>query len=150
MRITTQGDYALRCILRIAADGHKGPVPISRIAEKEGLSLDYLEQLLLKLRRSRLIRSVRGAKGGYLLNVPAGAISVAQVLEAVEGDVFEIICDRKRKDGKACKGSKKCVLRNVWKSLKKRIEAYLGSVGLDELLRKSRCREPHEEDRRPR
>ncbi|MFB3918704.1 MAG: Rrf2 family transcriptional regulator [Candidatus Velamenicoccus archaeovorus] len=147
MRITTQGDYALRCILRIAADGPGGPVAISRIVKKEGLPLDYLEQLLLKLRRCRLIKSVRGAKGGYLLNVPAASITVARVLEAVEGDVFEIICDRKRKDGKVCKGSKKCVLRNVWKSLKKRIEAYLGSVGLDELLRKSRCTEQYEKDR---
>jgi len=148
LRITTQGDYALRCILRIAADSPGGPVAISRIVEKEGLPLDYLEQLLLKLRRRRLIRSVRGVKGGYLLNVPVASISVARVLEAVEGEVFELICARKRKSGKSCKGSQDCVLKDVWKNLKKKIEAYLDSVGLDELLKKSRC--AHEEDRRPR
>lgn len=150
MRITTQGDYALKCILRIAADGPQGPVAISRIVEKEGLPLDYLEQLLLKLRRRRLIKSVRGVKGGYLLNAPAASISVAQVLEAVEGDVFELICGRKRKSGKSCKGSQGCVLKDVWKNLKKKIEAYLDSIGLDELLRKSRCTEPHEKDSRSR
>ena len=139
MRITTQGDYALKCILRIASDSPKGPVSISHIVEQEGLPLDYLEQLLLKLRRSRLIRSVRGSKGGYLLNAPARRISVGRILEVVEGDVFEIICDRNEKRGKTCKGSRDCVLKDVWKTLKKKIEAYLGAVTLDELLKKSRC-----------
>ncbi|MDD5019886.1 MAG: Rrf2 family transcriptional regulator [Candidatus Omnitrophica bacterium] len=139
MRITTQGDYALKCILRIAADGPQGPVSISRIVDKEGLPLDYLEQLLLKLRRSRLIKSVRGARGGYLLNVPVASITVAHVLRAAEGEIFELICDRKKKDGKKCKGSEDCVLKDVWKNLKNKIETYLGSVKLKDLLKKTRC-----------
>lgn len=139
MRITTQGDYALKCILRIAAESRTGPVSISRIVQKEGLPPDYLEQLLLKLRRGRLIKSVRGARGGYLLNVPVRSISVGNVLEAVEGEVFQLICGRKRKNGKVCKGPEDCVLKEVWKDLKDRIETYLGSVKLDVLLKKTRC-----------
>ena len=67
MRITTQGDYALRCVLNIARHGQAGPVSIKSMAREEGLPLDYIEQLLLKLRRRKLIKSIRGAKGGYLL-----------------------------------------------------------------------------------
>ncbi|MFA5038077.1 MAG: Rrf2 family transcriptional regulator [Candidatus Omnitrophota bacterium] len=139
MRITTQGDYALKCLMRIAQDGPSGPVSISRIVAREGLPLDYLEQLLLKLKRSRLIKSVRGAKGGYLLNTDPDRISVLCVLQAVSGEVFEIICGRKRKSGKTCKGSDDCALRDVWSHLKGHIEDYLGSVTLDQLLKRSRC-----------
>lgn len=139
MRITTQGDYALKCLLRIAQDGKNGPVPISRIVAKEGLPLDYMEQLLLKLKRSRLIKSVRGMRGGYLLNFSPGDITVLRVLQAAGGEVFEVICGRKQKRGKICKGSGDCVLKDVWGNLKGRIEDYLGSVTLDQLLKRSRC-----------
>lgn len=134
MRITTQGDYALKCLLRIAQEGETGPVPISRIVAREGLPLDYLEQLLLKLKRSRLIKSVRGMKGGYLLNLSTKEINVLRVLQAVGGEVFEMICGRNRKRGKTCKSPNDCVLKGVWGHLKKSIEGYLESVTLEQLL----------------
>jgi Rrf2 family cysteine metabolism transcriptional repressor len=100
MRITTQGHYALRCLLNIAGQSGKGAVSISRIVEEEGLPQDYIEQLLMKLRRRRLIKSVRGANGGYLLKKDVSAITVKDVLEAVEGEAFEIICSRRKNSKK--------------------------------------------------
>jgi len=139
MRITTQGDYALRCILNIARNAGAKPVTIRCIVSDEGLPLDYVEQLLMKLRRYKLIKSIRGAKGGYILSRSADAISIKDVLEAVEGDVFEVICVRQKHAGKKnCKGSKECVLKGVWLHLKSYIEGYLSSQTVASLLEKSR------------
>lgn len=135
MRITTQGDYALRCILSIARNSSRGPVAISRIVEVEGLPLDYIEQLLMKLRRKKLIKSVRGVKGGYLLNRPPDAISLKDVIEAVEGEAFKVICERRQRlKLKKCKGHENCVLKAVWFGLKKEIEEYLKKKSIASLL----------------
>jgi Rrf2 family cysteine metabolism transcriptional repressor len=113
-------------------------VPISRIVEEEGLPEDYIEQLLLKLRRRRLIKSMRGVNGGYLLDKSVHAITVKDVLEAVEGEAFEVICGRKRKKekkSKCCEGGT-CVLKEVWLELKGKIEVYLASVTIGSLAEK--------------
>lgn len=138
MRITTQGDYALRCILNIARNSQsKKPVAISRIIEEEKLPIDYIEQLLMKMRRKRLIKSVRGARGGYLLEKDSGRISVKDVLEAVEGEAFEVICARRKQlNLKRCHDSEGCVLREVWLGLKGQIDGYLGQQTLKSLLSK--------------
>jgi Rrf2 family iron-sulfur cluster assembly transcriptional regulator len=139
MRITTQGDYALRCILNIARNAGKKPVTIRCIVSDEGLPLDYVEQLLMKLRRHRLIKSIRGVKGGYVLSRPSSQISIKDVLEAVEGDAFEVICTRNKHAGKKnCKGSRECVLKDVWLYLKGMIEGYLEKQTLKSLLAKRR------------
>ncbi len=140
MRITTQGDYALRCLLSIAAHGEKGPVPISRIAQDEGLPIDYIEQLLMKLRRRKLIRSVRGVNGGYLLERPAGDITVKEVLEAVEGEAFEVICARQKKSRKDDGRGDGCCLRELWLGLKSTIDRHLNGVTIRTLLKRSGVR----------
>jgi len=135
MRITTQGDYALRCILSIARNYKNGPVAISRIVEDEGLPVDYIEQLLMKLRRKKIIKSIRGARGGYLLNKPPLDITIKDVIEAVEGEAFKIICDRQKKRKiKYCDGVDGCLLKGVWVGLKKEIEGYLDKKTIASLL----------------
>ena len=135
MRITTQGEYALRCILNIAKNSKDGPVNIRRMVEEEGLPLDYVEQLLMKLRRHKLIKSVRGVRGGYLLEKSPKHLSIKDVLEAVEGDAFEIICHRhESKNGAKCKDPKKCVLRTVWVDLKSVIDQFLEKETMATLL----------------
>ncbi|PIY83769.1 MAG: Rrf2 family transcriptional regulator [Candidatus Omnitrophica bacterium CG_4_10_14_0_2_um_filter_44_9] len=135
MRITTQGDYALRCILSIARNYKNGPVAISRIVEDEGLPVDYIEQLLMKLRRKNIIKSIRGARGGYLLNKPPLDITIKDVIEAVEGEAFKIICDRYKKHKlKYCDGVDGCLLKGVWVGLKKEIEGYLDKKTIASLL----------------
>ncbi len=137
MRITTQGDYAVRCLMAIGRFGPKGPVSIRRIVDSEGLPQDYIEQLLLKLRRGRLIKSVRGVNGGYLLSRPSDKITIRDVLAAVEGQAFEVICVRNKKAHKSCcRNDKRCSLRGVWETLKDRIEDYLDSVSVQDLIDK--------------
>ncbi|MGE5280324.1 MAG: RrF2 family transcriptional regulator [Deltaproteobacteria bacterium] len=150
MRITTQGDYALRCLIAIARLGMEGPVSIRRIVEEEGLPQDYIEQLLLKLRRGRLIVSLRGVNGGYRLGRAAGDISAREVLEAVEGQAFELICSRNRKARERACCDSECVLRDVWEGLKDRIERYLQDVSLQDLVEKERGEAKHETRRRAR
>ena len=136
MRITTQGDYALRCLLNIAGQSDKGPVPISRMGQEEGLPLDYIEQLLMKLRRHKLIRSIRGVNGGYLLDREMGAITVKDVLEAVEGEAFEIICLRRKTSLKNKCRSEDCALKDIWLSLKSVIEKHLDKITIKDLVDK--------------
>ncbi len=139
MRITTQGDYAVRCLMAIGRFGRKGPVSIRHIVDEEALPQDYIEQLLLKLRRGRLIKSVRGVNGGYLLSRPAREISMRNVLEAVEGQAFEVICARNKKARKSCcRNDERCVLRAVWKGLKGRIEDYLDGISVQDLIDKEK------------
>lgn len=140
MKITTQGDYALRCILCIARYGTAGPVSISRIVEEERLPEDYIEQLLLKMRRKRLIKSVRGLRGGYLLEQGDHEVTVLDVLRASEGRAFEVICSRKRRKHtvKDCLEHEGCAFRGVWKGLRERIEGYLGSITIVSLLKKGK------------
>ncbi len=121
----------------IGRSGKKGPVSVRHIVSAETLPQDYIEQLLLKLRRGRLIESVRGVNGGYLLSRPAREISVKDVLEAVEGHTFEVICARNKKARKSCCHSdERCVLRDVWRGLKGRIEDYLDAVSVQDLIDK--------------
>jgi len=95
MRITTQGSYGLVCVLRIALQSNGQPVSIQAISKKEQLSIDYIEQLLLKLRRAGIVRSLRGRTGGYVLAKPASRLTIKDVVEAVEGSLFDTICDQK-------------------------------------------------------
>jgi Rrf2 family protein len=137
MRITTQGDYALRCILNIARHQAQGPVSIRFMVAEERLPLDYVEQLLMKLRRRKLIKSVRGVNGGYLLDKKPSLITVKDVIEAVEGDVFEMICSRRQERKlKKCIGSDACVLKSLWYGLKSTIENYLTDETLATLIAK--------------
>lgn len=137
MRITTQGDYALKCILNIAKNGQEKPVSISRMVEEDSLPLDYIQQLLMKLRRRKLIKSIRGATGGYLLNRKPSEISVKDVLEAVEGEAFEVICLRSKNLKKSCNKGSDCVLKSVWHNLKRHIDQYLEKETIGTLLKRS-------------
>ena len=91
MKISTKGRYGLRAIVDIALNGERDAVSISSISERQSISVSYLEQLLAKLRKAELIKSIRGAQGGYRLNRPAEEISVGAVLRALEGDLRQLI-----------------------------------------------------------
>lgn len=125
--------------MHIARNSRLGPVSISRMVREEGLPIDYIEQLLMKLRRHKIIKSVRGVKGGYFLEKEPARISIKDVLEAVEGDAFEVICMRRRNlRAKECMGSTGCALKNVWIDLKEHIEDYLEKQTIESLLKKSK------------
>ncbi|MBN1552673.1 Rrf2 family transcriptional regulator, partial [bacterium] len=108
--------------------------------EEEGLPRTYVEQLLLKLRRHNLIKSVRGARGGYLLSQPADKINARQIIEALEGQAFEILCERRARSRVKCIYDGTCVLNQVWVKLQKKINEVLDEVLLSDLIRgDSKC-----------
>lgn len=134
MRITTWAEYGLIVAVHLARHGGARPVPAREIAEREGLPPDYVEQILLKLRRAGLVTSVRGARGGYYLARPPEDASVRDVLEAAENRTFEVNCDSYPINANRCNGDGNCAIRPVWRSLQRRIDGFLQGISLADLL----------------
>jgi Rrf2 family protein len=134
VRITTWAEYGLIVAVHLARNGGEKPVPAREIAEREGLPPDYVEQILLKLRRAGLVTSVRGARGGYYLARPAEDVSVRDVLEAAENRTFEVNCDAYPINAARCNGDGNCSIRPVWRSLQHRIDGFLQGISLADLL----------------
>lgn len=136
MRITARGSYALRALVDLASQPGSQPVSLREIAARGNISVSYLEQLFLKLRRHELVKSVRGPGGGYLLNRETKSITVADIIEAVEERIEPIYCVDPNAD-RECSLEPCCAAHFVWKGLAEKIRGYLASVRLDELVRKS-------------
>lgn len=134
MRITTQAEYGLICALHLARRVDDGPVTGREIAARERLPGDYVEQIMLKLRRADIVKSTRGAHGGYVLARPAASISVHDVISAAEHSTFEVHCTSHPVEEARCSSSHDCSIRPVWMLLQRRIDDVLHSVRLSDLL----------------
>jgi Rrf2 family protein len=137
MRITTWTEYSLIISIHLARRGQNAASPVAarELAEQERLPADYVEQILLRLRRAGLVESVRGAKGGYLLAKAPEAISVRDVMTASEHQTFEMNCDTHRVDEERCDPGTSCSIRPVWQALQRRVDDLLSSVSLADLMR---------------
>jgi len=139
MRITTWTEYSLIITLhlarrRLGEDGGAA-VPARELAEAEGLPADYTEQIFLRLRRAGLVRSVRGAKGGYFLSRPPEEITVREVMTACERQTFEINCEVHPVDDDRCSAASSCSIRPMWAELQRRIDDFLSGVTLADLMK---------------
>jgi len=134
MRVTTWAEYGLIVSVHLAHRAGEGPVAARELAEKERLPGDYVEQILLRLRRAGIISSVRGARGGYLLARPSSDITVKDVLDASEHGTFEVNCEQHRVDDSRCCEEVACSIRPVWMLLRQRIDEVLGGIRLADLL----------------
>ena len=134
MRITTQAEYGLICALHLARRVDDGPVTGREIAAGERLPPDYVEQIMLKLRRAEIVRSTRGAHGGYQLARAPERISVRDVIAASEHSTFEVHCTSHPVEEERCASSHDCSIRPVWMLLQRRIDDVLGGVLLSDLL----------------
>lgn len=144
MRITTWGEYGLIVCVHLArrAEAGGGALAARELAAAERLSHDYVEQILLRLRRAGLVQSARGARGGYALARPPESITVRDVLEASERVTFEVNCDLHRVDAQRCSPDAACSIRPVWRMLQERINAVLDAITLADLLQdEARVRE---------
>lgn len=131
MRLTTRGRYAVTAMLDLALHYDRGPVSLAEIADRQGISQSYLEQLFARLRRNGLVDGLRGPGGGYKLGRPSTAISVADVIDAVNETVDATRCGGKRN----CQGEQRCLTHDLWENLSNQIRDFLGSVSLDQLVR---------------
>lgn len=121
-------------MLKIAMNDSVGATSITDISKEEGISVAYLEQLLNKLRHEKLIESIRGPKGGYVLSKDTAAITVADIVKALEGRFYPVHCVAPGKGStRACKKSGSCVPRTVWIKLAKAVDDCLGSITLGDL-----------------
>ena len=131
MRLTTRGRYAVTAMLDLALHYDRGPVSLAEIAERQGISQSYLEQLFARLRRNGLVDGMRGPGGGYKLGRPGSAISVADVIDAVNEPVDATRCGGRRN----CQGEQRCLTHDLWENLSNQIRDFLSSVSLDQLVR---------------
>jgi Rrf2 family protein len=135
MELNTKGRYAVMAMADLAKygpmPGEVGSVPLSAIAEREQISLSYLEQLFLRLRRAGLVESARGRTGGYALARPAAEIRIAEIMLAVEEPVRMTRCE----GGEAgCIGDERCLTHDLWTALGDRIMEFLSDVTLQDVL----------------
>ena len=138
MRITTQAEYGLIIALHLARRLGEGPVTGREIATVERLPPDYVEQIMLKLRRAEIVASTRGAHGGYRLARAPEAITVRDVIAASENLTFDMHCVSNPVEAERCAESHDCSIRPVWVLLQQRIDEVLASVRLADLLHQER------------
>jgi Rrf2 family protein len=127
----------MRAILELAASQGGGPLQIKAIAQRQEISLKYLEQLMAILKSAGFVRSVRGAKGGYILAKPANQIKLSDVFNALEGPVTTVEC---LEDEDFCKRAADCVTRQVWAEVQQAIESILQSMTLQDLVDRTKDR----------
>ncbi|MCR5756210.1 MAG: RrF2 family transcriptional regulator [Acetatifactor sp.] len=138
MRLSTKGRYGLRAVLDLALHSRDDEaVALSGIAERQSISISYLEQLIAKLKRAGIVESTRGARGGYVLTRPAEEISVGDILRALEGDLNPVDC-AELIGGPSCHASDVCVTKYVWKRISDSINEVVDNLMLSELVEESR------------
>ena len=131
MMISTKGRYALRVMLDLA-DQAEGYLSLKEIADRQQISVKYLESIAAILNRSGLVRSQRGKDGGYCLARPAGEITAAEVLRLTEGTLSPVACPTL--EGNPCQRAETCKTLPLWRVLDETIDRTLSSVTLEDLL----------------
>jgi Rrf2 family iron-sulfur cluster assembly transcriptional regulator len=130
MRISTKAQYAVRAMVSLSLHGADRPLALRDIAGREQISLAYLEQLFVKLRRGKIVRSVRGPGGGYVLARPAEQIRVDEIIDSVEESLVPVSCmDAQGR----CVCDDVCVSHGVWQGLGQRVRGFLSSITLADL-----------------
>ena len=130
MKLTSKGRYAVTAMIDIALNQNKGPITLSLISERQGISLSYLEQLFAKLKRAELVSSARGPGGGYRLSRAANEVTVSEIIHAVD----EVI-DARKCGGKAnCHNGDECLSHELWTDLSDLIDSFLKSITLQTLM----------------
>jgi len=132
MKISARERVGLRAMVEFARRYGAGPVPLSEVARTQEMSHPYLEQVATSLRRSGLLSSVRGAHGGYMLSRAPSAITVGNVLRALEGSLIALEC--MRTDGSSCDREPICATRSLWQTVVERVSETLDNTSLADIL----------------
>jgi Rrf2 family iron-sulfur cluster assembly transcriptional regulator len=130
MKLTTKGRFAVTAMLDLAMRQNRGPVTLAAISERQHISLSYLEQLFGKLRRAKLVSSVRGPGGGYNLAQGPSEVTVAHIVTAVDEPLDATQCGGKEN----CYDERRCMTHDLWATLNEKMYDYLSSVTLADLI----------------
>ena len=139
MRLSTKAQYAVRAMVSLNLYSKGTPVTTKDISAREEISLPYLEQLFVKLRRGQIVKSVRGPGGGYVLARSAELIKVDEIIDSVEETLVPVSC--MEEDGR-CACTDHCVTHTVWQGLGEKIRTFLSSISLEDLTRDARNKLP--------
>ncbi|MDA7829094.1 RrF2 family transcriptional regulator [bacterium] len=136
MKLTTKGRYAVMAMADLALYNDSGPTSLTDISLRQNISLAYLEQIFIKLKESNLVKSIRGAKGGYILVKSANEIKISNIIFAVNEEVKTLNCKKESKKGCNNK-STKCITHNLWDQLDQHINNFFERVKLQDLVKKN-------------
>ena len=136
MKLTTKGRYAVMAMADLALFKDKGPTSLTDISLRQNISLAYLEQIFMKLKYNNLVKSVRGAKGGYTLVHSPEEIKISNIISAVNEEVKMLNCKKDSKKGCNNK-STKCITHNLWDQLDQHINNFFEKVKLQDLVKKN-------------
>lgn len=134
MRLSTKGRYGLKAMLDLAIHNNEGQVVLKSIAERQGLSENYLEQLFAALKKAKLIKSIRGSQGGYSLGNSPDKISVGDILRTLEGSMAPTECVSEKDGVHHCGNSDYCVTKGVWERIRDGINQVIDNITLQELV----------------
>ena len=134
MRLTTRGRYAVMAMADIALNESAGPISLKEISVRQNISLAYLEQIFIKLKNKKLVKSIRGATGGYKLDKPASEIKLSYIIFAVDEEVRMLNCKKQSKKGCTNKTTK-CITHNLWDQLDQHINGFFEKIKLQDLIK---------------
>ena len=134
MKLTNKGRYAVMAMADLASNESKGPISLTEISIRQNISLAYLEQIFIKLKNNKLVKSSRGANGGYVLEKSASEIKLSNIIYAVDEEVRTLNCKKNSKRGCNNKSSK-CITHNLWDKLDQHINGFFEKVRLQDLTR---------------
>lgn len=135
MKLSSQEEYGLRCLLRVGREGTSGSVTIPELSRAEGISEPNVAKMMRVLREAGFVNSTRGQAGGYALSRPAEEINVGHVLAALGGRLYEpSFCDTHAGVERLCTNMPDCSIRSVWRMLQTAVDAVLGRITLKDLL----------------
>jgi len=136
MKLTTRGRYAVMAMADLASNANIGAISLTEISLRQNISLAYLEQIFIKLKNKKLVRSIRGATGGYILEKSASEIKLSHIISAVDEEVKMLNCKKSSKKGCNNK-STKCITHNLWDELDQHINSFFEKVKLQDLIKQN-------------
>ena len=136
MKLTNKGRYAVMAMADLAVNANLRPISLTEISLRQNISLAYLEQIFIKLKSKKLVKSSRGATGGYLLEKPASDIKLSNIIFAVDEEVKTLNCKKQSKRGCNNK-STKCITHNLWDQLDQHINGFFEKVKLQDLVKRN-------------
>ena len=134
MKISSKGYYAIKALIDLTYNFSGKPIPLSHISERQHISLNYLEQLFVKLRRAKIVQSVRGPKGGYKLLKKPQDISIKAVIRALDISLAPVFCVEEDSKEKGCEHLEGCISYILWRKLGNQIAQLLDSINLADLI----------------
>ena len=136
MKLTNKGRYAVMAMADLALNESLGPISLKDISVRQNISLAYLEQIFIKLKNNNLVRSSRGASGGYILEKPASEIKLSSIIFAVDEEVKMLNCKKSSKRGCTNKTTK-CITHNLWDQLDQHINGFFEKIKLQDLVKQN-------------